>query len=206
MPEKRRAVAATSLGGAKVVAGGEGDAGAAMLFGTRLHLLLEHLPGRDPADWPTVARDVLADAEGGLPEPAALAGLLAEAQAVLTAPDLAEVFALPEGAEVFAELDLAAPLPGIGTIWGKLDRLVITKDRLLAVDYKSNRDVPARPEDVPLGILRQMAAYRAALRQLWPERRIEVAVLWTATRSVMGLPDAVLDGVMAGLDPAGSGT
>ena len=52
----------------------------------------------------------------------------------------------------------------------------------------------------------QDAAYRAALRQLWPERRIEVAVLWTATRSVMGLPDAVLDGVMAGLDPAGSGT
>ena len=75
MPAKRRPVAATSLGGAKVIAGGDGDAEAAMLFGTRLHLLLEHLPGRDAADWPAIARDVLTDAEGGLPEPAALVGL-----------------------------------------------------------------------------------------------------------------------------------
>ena len=94
---------------------------------------------------------------------------------------------------------------GIGTIWGKLDRLVITKDRLLAVDYKSNRDVPARPEDVPLGILRQMAAYRAALGLIWPDRPVEVAVLWTATRSLMPLPDALIGDVLAGLDRTRSG-
>ncbi len=210
MPAKRRPIAATSLGGAKVIAGGDGDGdgdagAAAMLFGTRLHLLLEHLPGRDGADWPDIARDVLADAEGGLPEPAALAHLLDEARAVLSAPDLAEVFALPDAAEVFAELDLAAPVAGVGMVWGKLDRLVITKDRVLAVDYKSNRDVPAAPEAVPLGILRQMAAYRAALGQIWPDRAVETAVLWTATRSLMPLPDALIQRVLAGLDPARSG-
>lgn len=205
MPEKRRAVAATGLGGAKVVSGGDGDAGAAMLFGTRLHLLLEHLPGRDPADWAAIARDVLADAEGGLPEPAALAGLLDEAREVLTAPALADVFDLPEGAEVLAEMRLAVPWFGGVPLSGQIDRLVITKDAVTAIDYKSNRDVPARPEDVPLGILRQMAAYRAALGQIWPGLRTEVAVLWTATRQVMVLPDTVLDGVMAGLDPARSG-
>ena len=43
------------------------------------------------------------------------------------------------------ELALAAPLPGIGMLHGKIDRLVITEDRVLAVDYKSNRDVPATP-------------------------------------------------------------
>ncbi|HRM74730.1 MAG TPA: PD-(D/E)XK nuclease family protein, partial [Paracoccus sp. (in: a-proteobacteria)] len=205
MPAKRRPVAATSLGGAKVIAGGEGDAVAAMLFGTRLHLLLEHLPGTDAANWPDIARDVLADAEGGLPEPATLAHLLDEARAVLTAPDLAEVFALSDGAEVFAELDLAAPVAGLGMVWGKLDRFVITKDRVLAVDYKSNRDVPAQPEAVPLGILRQMAAYRAALGQIWPDRTVETAILWTATRSLMPLPDALIGRVLAGLDPARSG-
>ena len=205
MPAKRRPVAATSLGGAKVISGGDGDAEAAMLFGTRLHLLLEHLPGRDAADWPVIARDVLTDAEGGLPEPAALAGLLEEAQAVLSAPDLAEVFDLPEGAEVMRELALAAPLPGVGTVWGKIDRLVITRTRVLAVDYKSNRDVPAVPEAVPLGILRQMAAYHAALAAIWPDRVVETAVLWTATRSLMPLPDALISRVLAGLDPARSG-
>ena len=206
MPEKRRPVAATGLGGAKVMAGaGEGDARAAMLFGTRLHLLLDHLPGRDPSDWPALARDVLSDAEGGLPEAAALAGLLDEARAVLAAPDLAQVFTLPQGAEVLHELALSAPLPGIGMLWGKIDRAVITNDRVLVVDYKSNRDIPATPQAVPLGILRQMAAYRAAARQIWPGHRIEVAVLWTASRSLMPLPDAVMDGVLAGLDPAPSG-
>ena len=203
MPAKRRPIAATALGGAKVLAGGPGDAEAAMLQGTRLHLLLEHLPGRDPADWAAIARDVLADAEGGLPGPPELAALLDEARAVIAAPDLAQVFALPEGAEVFQELALAAPLPGIGMLHGKIDRLVITEDRVLAVDYKSNRDVPATPEAVPLGILRQMAAYRAALAQLWPGLRVETAVLWTATRSLMALPDAVLDRAMAGAMAAG---
>ncbi|WP_134680981.1 double-strand break repair helicase AddA [Paracoccus ravus] len=205
MPQKRRPIAATGLGGAKVMAApGEGDAAAAMLFGTRLHLLLEHLPGRDPAEWPEIARDVLADAEGGLPEPAALQGLLDEAHEVLTAPALSEVFELPEGAEVFQELALSAPLPGIGMLWGKIDRLVVTEGRVLAVDYKSNRDVPARPEATPLGILRQMAAYRAALGQLWPSLPVEAAILWTATRSLMPLPDALLDAALVGLDPAPS--
>lgn len=206
MPQKRRPVAATALGGAKAIAGGdEGQGQAALLFGTRLHLLLEHLPGRDAADWPALARDILADAEGGLPEPAVLAALLDEARAVIAAPALAEVFAIPEGAEVLRELALAAPLPGIGMVLGQIDRLVITKDRLLAVDYKSNRDVPATPEATPLGILRQMAAYRAALAQLWPGLRVETAVLWTATRSLMPLPDTLLDRVLADLDPAGPG-
>lgn len=176
-----------------------------MLFGTRLHLLLEHLPGRDAADWPALARDVLSDAEGGLPGPDDLALLLAEARAVIDAPELSQVFTLPEGAELFRELALAAPLPGIGMVLGQIDRLVITADNVLAVDYKSNREVPASPQAVPLGILRQMAAYRAALRAIWPGHRVETAVLWTATRSLMPLPDAVLDAALAGLDPGAAG-
>lgn len=205
-PEKVRPVAATALGGAKVIgAMGGGDAEAAMLFGTRLHLLLEHLPDRDLADWPDLARDVLADAEGGMPAPGELAALLAEAHAVIEAPDLAEIFALPEGAEVLAEVALAAPIPGIGILSGTVDRLVVGPGRILAVDYKSNREVPDDPAAVPLGILRQMAAYRAALRLIWPGEPVEVAVLWTAARSMMALPDDLLDRVMAGLDPNGRG-
>ena len=49
----------------------------------------------------------------------------------------------------------------------------------------------------------QDAAYRAALAQLWPGLRVETAVLWTATRSLMALPDAVLDRAMAGAMAAG---
>ena len=79
----------------------------------------------------------------------------------------------------------------------------ITPERVLAVDYKSNAVVPATAAGVPEGLLRQMAAYRAALAQLWPGLRVETAVLWTATRSLMALPDAVLDRAMAGAMAAG---
>jgi ATP-dependent helicase/nuclease subunit A len=165
---------------------------------------MEHLPGSDPAQWPDIARDVLVNSEGGLPVPEMLAGLLDEAQEILTAPALDEVFKLPVAAEVFHELEISAPVPEIGMLCGKIDRLVVAGDRILAVDYKSNRDVPATPEATPLGILRQMAAYRAALRQLWPDLPVETAVLWTATRSLMALPGGLLDDVLAGLDPARS--
>ncbi|GLK66212.1 double-strand break repair helicase AddA [Paracoccus kondratievae] len=207
-PPKARPVAATALGGAKVIGtpgDGDGDAEAAMLAGTRLHLLLEHLPDRDPSDWPGVARDVLADAEGGLPGPEEMSALLDEVRAVIDAPDLAQVFALSDKAEVLTEVALAADIPGIGTLTGAVDRLVIEPGRIVAVDYKSNREVPDRPEAVPLGILRQMAAYRAALRQIWPDAQVGVAVLWTVARSLMVLPDALLDRVMAGLDPGTDG-
>ncbi|MDO5647096.1 double-strand break repair helicase AddA [Paracoccus sp. (in: a-proteobacteria)] len=199
-----RPVAATGLGGAKALRGAsDTDPAAAMLRGTRLHLLLEHLPAHPPADWPAVARSLFAGAEGGLPDDADTADLLDHAAAVITAPDLADVMQPGPHAQILHEVALTAPLPGIGVLNGVIDRLIITDDRILAVDYKSNAQVPITPDATPVGILRQMAAYRAALRLIWPGRRVDAAVLWTATRHLMPLPDDVLD---RALDPAGRAT
>ncbi|AGT10474.1 double-strand break repair helicase AddA [Paracoccus aminophilus] len=204
-PRPARPVAATGLGGAKVIGKPtdyEGDAEAAMLAGTRLHLLLEHLPDLDPEDWPQVARDVLADAEGGLPDDATLADLLAEAAEVISAPDLGAVFDLPAGAEVLREVALVGELPGLGVISGAIDRLIVLPDRVLAVDFKSNREIPDRPEATPLGILRQLAAYRTALAQIYPGRAVEAAVLWTRARRMDVIAEALLDEALVGLDPS----
>ena len=198
-----RPIAATGLGGAKVLAAAveNADPAAAMLRGTRLHLLLEHLPGRDVAEWPGIARAMLAGAEGGLPDDATLTELLAEARAVIEAPDLAQIIDPGPEAQVLREVPLTAPLHGIGTLHGTIDRLIVTNDRILAIDYKSNTTVPLGPEATPEGILRQMAAYRAALRQIWPGRPVELAILWTAARSLMAIPDPVLDRALPALDP-----
>ncbi|AUH35274.1 double-strand break repair helicase AddA [Paracoccus tegillarcae] len=197
-------VAATALGGGKVLAGQaveNADPQAAMLRGTRLHLLLEHLPGADPGDWAELARTALSGAEGGLPGADDMADLLAEAGAVIAAPDLAQIMTAQPGETVLAEVDLTAPLDWVGTLHGTVDRLIVGPARVLAIDYKSNSDVPATAEAVPSGILRQMAAYRDALRLIYPDRPVSAAVLWTATRSLMALPDAVLDQARAALDP-----
>ncbi|WCR10756.1 double-strand break repair helicase AddA [Paracoccus stylophorae] len=202
-PDPPRIVAATGLGGAKVLGRPVADADheAAMLRGTRLHLLLEHLPDAPPDRWPDLARAALAGAEGGLPDAEEFAALLDEARAVITAPALADVMRTPPGATVLREVGLTAPLNGSDILHGTIDRLLVGATEVLAVDYKSNAQVPATPEDVPTGILRQMAAYRAALRAIYPGRAVRCAILWTASRSVMELPDKLMDRVAAALDP-----
>ena len=180
-----------------------------MLRGTRLHLLMEHLPAHPASDWPRIARAILSGAEGGLPDDPTLAALIDEAAAVIGAEALAPAFT-PAGATVLREVPLAVDLPGIGPLSGTIDRLIVEPDRVLVIDYKSNAAVPADAAATPEGYLRQMAAYRHALRAIWPGHRIDTALLWTRARALMELPDPLLDAAwdaaLRGLDqgPAAS--
>ncbi|MBL4721676.1 MAG: double-strand break repair helicase AddA, partial [Alphaproteobacteria bacterium] len=99
-----------------------------------------------------------------------------------------------------------AEVPVIGTIEGpegpeiisgQVDRLVVHGDQVLIVDYKTNRPPPWRPEDVSPVYLRQMAAYRAILRQIWPGKDIVCALLWTDGPRIMSLDQGLLDHVYA---------
>lgn len=227
-PRAPAPVAATALGGDKVLtaaAGGAqagrrataaadpgaqpGDREAALLAGTRLHLLLEHLPGLPPQDWPARAADLLAGAEGGLPTAPELTALLDELAEIAAAESLGPLLSPPPGATVLREAPLSAPLPGGRVLSGTIDRLVITSDRITIVDYKSNAAVPGTPEATPGGYLRQMAAYRHAARAIWPGRPVECVILWTRARQAMALPEPLLDlawaAALRGLEPAAAG-
>ena len=82
------------------------------------------------------------------------------------------------GAGTFSEVSVTSGL-GAARLFGVIDRLVVTDTEVLAVDFKSNAVVPERPEDVPEGLLRQLGAYHHMLGQIYPGRRIAVAILWT---------------------------
>lgn len=185
----------SALGGAKALPGEAAqprDEAEERARGTRLHRLLEHLPLWPEARWPDLAADLLAQDADGPPDAADTAALLEEARAVLAAPELAFLFA----PGTLAEVGIAAPL-GPHRMLGSIDRLVVAPDRVLAVDYKSNAVIPARPDGVPEGLVRQMAAYRAGLRALFPDRAVEVALLWTRAARLMPLPDAMLDAALS---------
>ena len=185
---------ATGLGGAKVIAAQtQGDRDAAMLRGTRLHLLLEHLPSYPADDWQALSRTLLAGAEGGLPDADELDDLLAEARDLIAAPALDSILRPAPGTQVLPEVALTTPMPNGRILNGIVDRLVVAPDHVMAVDYKTNSTVPATPEATPEGILRQMAAYRLALRGIWADRPVRVAVFWTQTAELMELPDDLLD-------------
>ncbi|WP_138466867.1 double-strand break repair helicase AddA [Poseidonocella sp. HB161398] len=185
-------LAPSGLGGAKALPGEGGDEETALRTGRQIHLLLEHLAGHPAAARGERAAEILAegpDAAGG----AALEAVLAEAAAVLDHPALLPFFA----PETLAEVPLSAHVPALGRVlYGTIDRLQVTGTEVLAVDFKTNRTVPERPEEVPEGLLRQMGAYAAMLGAVYPGKRISTALLWTRTATLMPLPH---DLVMAAL-------
>ena len=80
---------------------------------------------------------------------------------------------------------------------GTIDRLIVTNSDVLAIDFKSNTTVPSRAEDVPDGILRQMGAYAAMLEQVYPDRQVSTAILWTKTGALMPLPPNIVREALA---------
>ncbi len=189
MPEEApKPLSPSDLGGAKVLAGGDEDPNAldaALRHGRQLHRLLECLPAYERSLWEATARDLLAFGEDAAPEGEA-AQLLDEARRVLDAPELGFLF----GPDTLAEVEISAPVATAGAmhLHGVIDKLVITREKVIAVDFKTNRLVPERPEDVPEGILRQMGAYETALCALYPDREVTTAVLWTRSATYMPLP------------------
>ena len=117
------------------------------------------------------------------------AEVAAEVRRVIEEPDFAALFA--PGSR--AEAPLAA-LVNERVIAGQIDRLIVTDEAVLAVDYKTNRPPPERVDDVAPAYLAQMAAYRAALKRIYPDRPVRCALLWTDGPRLMALPDALLDG------------
>ena len=167
----------SDLGGAKALAGALGeDSDAAKARGTALHLLLQHLPDHPPAQWPKVAMGLLGDG---------FADLFDQAKALLTDPALQPLFATG-----LSEVALTAPW-GAQRLLGTIDRLIVQPDHVLALDFKSNRTVPATAAEVPEGVLRQMGAYQLMLEQLYT-RPVRLAILWTQTATLMPLDPDIL--------------
>ncbi|MFT6535547.1 MAG: ATP-dependent helicase/nuclease subunit A [Loktanella salsilacus] len=182
----------SDLGGDKTLAGefNDGDADA-LLRGSLLHLLLEHLPALPVDDRRTIANRLIA----AYPEADTVEtdDVIDAALVLIDAPHLSALYA----PDTLAEVDITAELPGLGRMHGSIDRLIVTPDRVTAIDFKTNRNTPAGPDQVPEGLLRQMGAYAAALVQIYPDRAIETAILWTRDAVLMDLPPALTTAALA---------
>jgi len=188
-PARTKTLSPSDLGGAKALFG-EVDAEEDVLARGRLvHALLEHLPTVDADLRAALSRSILASH----PDTANVAdaeALADRAIALVATPDLAPLFA----PGTLAEVDVTAQLVELDNarIHGAVDRLIIDAKRVLVVDFKTNRIVPETPDHTPEGVLRQMGAYAAALRNIYPNHVIETAILWVQTGKLMQLPDALV--------------
>jgi ATP-dependent helicase/nuclease subunit A len=174
--------------------------------GQLVHTLLARLPEIEPESRRDVALAYLA-ARDVLPEEAD--ALAEETLAVISDPRFAAAFTPTARAEVAIVADL--PELGLGArASGRIDRLAVSADEVLAIDFKTNRPPPERVEDVPVLYRAQMALYRAALAKVFPGRRIACALIWTEGPRLMALDDALLDAetahIRTRLDPGGYGS
>ncbi len=165
--------------------------------GRLIHTLLQLLP-----DIP--AQERLARGRGYLSQPGhalevtAREEILSAALSVLDDPAIAWLF----GSGSRSEVPLAAHLPVRDTegreivISGQIDRIAVRDDAVMIVDYKTNRPAPVSLESVPDVYLRQMAAYRLALRSIYPGRDVKAGLLWTDGPRFMEIPDNLLSAAL----------
>jgi ATP-dependent helicase/nuclease subunit A len=101
-------------------------------------------------------------------------------------------FAALFGPESLAEAPVTAVIGEGLVVSGTVDRLLVTPDLVRVVDFKTGRRAPACLTEVPDYHLRQMAAYVAALAVIFPGRRIEAGLLYTAAPVLFDLPAELL--------------
>jgi ATP-dependent helicase/nuclease subunit A len=168
-----------------------------------VHTLLSHLPDIAPEARREMAlrylrvRDVDDDQARSLTD---------ETLAVVNDPAFAPAFAPGSRAEAAITAELPEIAPG-ARINGRLDRLAVSADEVLIVDFKTNRPPPETEAEVGELYLSQMALYRAAAAKIFPGRRIGCALVWTEGPRLMRLSGSLLDAQIARirrrLDPQG---
>ncbi|WOI53500.1 double-strand break repair helicase AddA [Parvularcula sp. LCG005] len=155
--------------------------------GLLIHLLLEILPGIGPDLRRDTAARIVAHRAGDLPA-AAQTALIDEVMTILADERFAAIFATAARAEV--------ALQGIvdGKHYsGQVDRLLVTDDEVLVLDYKTHRPPPESVDDMAPAIRRQMRIYAQLLARLYPGRTIRAAILWTHVPRLMPIPAEMLN-------------
>jgi ATP-dependent helicase/nuclease subunit A len=164
-----------------------GDGAKRFRRGRLIHGLLERLPDVAPARRVESAHAWLKRQGANAAEAEAYAR---EAIAVIDDPRFAAVF----GAQSRAEAPIVGEAAG-KAVSGVVDRLAVDGDRVIVLDFKTDRPAPANAADVPDAYVLQVALYREVLRQIFPGKRVTCALLWTEKPLLMELPDTRLDAV-----------
>jgi ATP-dependent helicase/nuclease subunit A len=164
--------------------------------GLLIHRLLQLLPDIPPAGRAAAAASLLAREQDLTASQAD--EMAAAALGVLEDARFAAVFGPGSRAEA-AIAGRAASLPPGLAISGRVDRLVVMPDKVLVVDYKTNRPAPDRIEDADPAYLTQMAVYAAVLAEVFPGRTIEAALVWTDGPRLMPVPEKIIAERLAAL-------
>ncbi len=155
-------------------------------FGVALHRLLHLLADIASDERDDALKTALTALDRGF-DPATLAELARQVEAVLNLPDLAPAFRPGSRGE--------QPIIGrIGDVLvsGQIDRLAVTDEAVYLVDFKSGRRPPASVEATPRAYLRQLAVYARLLEDIYPGREVRAGLVWSAVPVLVRVPSRLL--------------
>ena len=83
-----------------------------------------------------------------------------------------------------------AEVPVMGEVDGRIisaqiDRLIITEDKIMIVDFKTNCPPAEEIKDVPPVYKKQLAVYKQLIEKIYPGLPVETFILWTNSANLM---------------------
>lgn len=167
----------------------------ARLRGTLIHKLLQYMP--EVEDKREEAMQRFIERYGAGFNTQMQNTIRREVMHIIQHPDFAPVFATDSVAE--------APISGIThnsddqkvVISGQIDRLAVAGDTVYIIDYKTGIHVPESEGDVPKPYIAQMEAYRNLVAQIYPDKKIQCALLWTSAPKLMLLTFLQVGGALS---------
>jgi ATP-dependent helicase/nuclease subunit A len=186
-----------ALDGAATAREGARDRAKAIERGMLMHRLLQALPDIARAARAQSARSYLArNANDFTAEECE--SMIMQISRLLDHTSFSELFA--PGSR--AELPIVGHFQHGGRMFavsGQVDRLAVTGDSVLIADFKTNRFPPRWLADVPPAYVCQLALYRGALLQLYPDKAVRAALIWTEIPDLMELSVAAMEDALATL-------
>jgi ATP-dependent helicase/nuclease subunit A len=156
--------------------------------GTMMHRLLQILPDIDIEQRETLGRYWLDknlsgsewkdrnDLRSGIIE-----NMLQPVLRIVNHPTFAPLF----GPQAIAEVPVTGLTDDNQIISGQIDRLVVHKNEVWIVDYKTNQKPPRTARQIPYIYVKQMRAYRHLLSKIYPSMTIKTYLIYTEGPHIM---------------------
>ncbi len=160
---------------------------AGLMRGTMMHRILQIVPNLAPDKRASAIDNYIGRFHAFIGD-ADRANIITQILGLLKNPDFKDYFSSQSKAEV--------PITGIAggqVISGQIDRLFVGENIVKILDFKTGRRTPESINDVPIAYLKQVAAYARLIGDIYPQKQVETALLWTEDAKLMILPPSLLD-------------
>ena len=114
-----------------------------------------------------------------------------EAKRTITAQKFREIFVPEQSSQTYNELSVLYKTDDAtinSSVYGIIDRLVVDKQHILLIDYKTHSGATAETASaLAESFTDQMNLYRKGVQQIWPDHTVRSGVLFTACEEIVWL-------------------